>query len=174
MRRPLWLLALLAALVGAGSAPGAVADLQVDRGIVQSVSPGRIVLRELDGNTASLSVGAATRVRLNGLPATLADIRPGFVAAVVHDGDAPAVLVRAFGVRRLVDRGTIVSFAARRLTISPPTGARLTFLVTLRTRITWRGAPATRRALRPGRSAVVTHNPSGVALRIVVRPPGSA
>ena len=57
------------------------------------------MLRELDGSTASLAVGPKTRVKVNGLLATLTDIRPGFVATVVHNGAKPAQVVRAFGTQ---------------------------------------------------------------------------
>jgi hypothetical protein len=165
------LAALVAALAFAGTTDAATTALSTDRGVVQSVSATKIVVRELDGSTVSIAIGAATRVRVNGLAATLADVRPGFVAAVTHDGAAPAVFIRAFGrVEPVVDRGTIVSLVARQLTIRAGSGASLTFRVTARTRIRWRGLPATRAALRPGRFAIVDHTPAGEALRIAVRP----
>jgi hypothetical protein len=168
MRLTTSLTTLLAALAFTGPAVAAPSELVVDRGVVQSVTTSGIVLRELDGSVVSLVVGPATRVRLNGLPATLADVRPGFVAGVVHDGTAPAILVRAFG--RLVDRGAIVSTAGRQLTIRADSGQTLTFRVGARTLIFWRGLQATRAALRPGRLAIVTHTAAGEALRVAVRP----
>ena len=60
-----------------------------DQGIVQSVSPIQIELRALDGTVASFAVSGTTRVRINGQPGQLTDIRPGYVATVTHNGDRP-------------------------------------------------------------------------------------
>ncbi len=167
-------LTALAALAGLALSPAASAaafELQVDRGIVQSVSRSELVLRELDGRTVALAVGASTRVRVNGLPATLADVLPGFVAAVSHDGGAPALSVRAFGrIARVVHRGVVVSASRRSFVLRADSGETLTFQRALRTRVLWRGAPARWSAVRPGRAAEVTHTTSGVALRVVLRP----
>jgi hypothetical protein len=165
------LASLIVALSLAGSATAATLELTVDRGVVQSVSASRIVLRELDGRVVGISVAARTRVLVNGSPATLSDIRPGFVASVVHDGSAPARLIRAFGrIQPTIDRGVVVSLAARVLTIRTPSGTELTFRISARTRIRWRGLPATIAAIRPGRLVVVAHTAGGEALRLAVRP----
>ncbi|HEY7178818.1 MAG TPA: hypothetical protein VH305_06560 [Gaiella sp.] len=80
------------------AAPQALAaDRVVERGIVQSVTPSAVVLRALDGVEIEVPVGARTRIRVNGVPATLADVRPGFVAEAVHFGTRPAVRLRAYG-----------------------------------------------------------------------------
>ena len=97
---------LVATLTVAGTANASSTSLTIDRGVVQSVSQAQIVLRELDGSSVSLAVGPNTRVLLNGLPAQLGDIQPGFVAAVTHNGARPARVVRAFGrVAPVIDRG---------------------------------------------------------------------
>lgn len=162
---------LLATLALAGTATAAARDRRVDRGVVQSVSPTRIVLRELDGSTIAVPIGARTRVLLNGLPATIGDIRPGFVAAVAHDGSAPARVIRAFGrLQTTIDRGIVVSVSGRTFVVRPlDAESTLTFRVTLRTRVRWRGLPATISAIRPGRFVEVTHTPRGEAIRVVVR-----
>ncbi len=168
------LAALAASLCLAGTAAGATRDLTIDRGVVQSVSTTRIVLRELDGSTASIAVGAQTLVLVNGLPATLEDIQPGFVAAVAHRGSNPARLIRAWGrIQPVVDRGVVVSASVRGLVIRTPDGSSLTFRVTPRTRIRWHGLPATMAAVRPGRLVEVVHTRAGVALRIAVRARGA-
>jgi hypothetical protein len=94
--RALALLGVVAAALGA-AAPAAAADRVVDRGIVQSVSPSALVLRALDGVEVEVRLGPLTRFRLNGEPAALSDLQPGFVAEAVHDGARPALRVRAFG-----------------------------------------------------------------------------
>jgi hypothetical protein len=167
------IVALIIACSLAGTATAAPRKHEVDRGVVQSVSESLIVLRELDGGLVSLAVGPRTHVFLNGRPAALTDIRPGFVAAVTHDGDEPATAIRAFGqVQATVDRGVIVSRAARVLTIRTDDGVTMRFRITLRTKIRWRGLPAGIGALRRGRFAEVAHTAGGEALRIVVRARG--
>jgi hypothetical protein len=80
------------------AAPHAVAaDRIVERGIVQSVTRSAVVLRALDGVEVEVAVGPRTRVRLNGVPATLAAVRPGFVVETVRYGSHPALRLRAFG-----------------------------------------------------------------------------
>jgi len=161
---------LLAALSLAGTATAAPSGPTIDRGVVQSVSPGRIVLRELDGSTVAITIGATTRVLLNGLPATITDIRPGFVAAVAHDGTAPARVIRAFGrIQTVIDRGVVVSVSGRTFVIRTLDEATHTFRVTARTRVRWRGLRVTIAAIQPGRFVEVAHTPGGEAVRVVVR-----
>jgi hypothetical protein len=161
---------LVSTLTLAAPAAGATRALQVDRGIVQTVAPARVVLRELDGSLATITVGPRTRVRVNGLASSVAVIRPGFVATAIHEGDAPALVIRSFGrVETTVDRGAVLSVAARRLTIRSTGGANLVFRITLRTKIRARGAPATVAALSAGRVVDVAHDAAGNAVRIAVR-----
>ena len=161
---------LLAALLLAGVATAAPSEPTIDRGVVQSISPGRIVLRELDGSTITITIGARTRVLLNGLPATVADIRPGFVAAVAHDGTEPARVIRAFGrIQTTIDRGIVVSVSCSAFVIRTLDGTTHTFHVTARTRVRWRGLRGSVAAIRPGRCVEVAHTLGGEAVRVVVR-----
>ena len=163
------LAALVVALSLAGTATAASRELTIDRGVVQSISSTRIVLRELDGSTIAIAAGLRTRVLLNGLPAALSDIRPGYVAAVSHDGSAPARMIRAFGrVQSTTHRGVVVSVAARAFVIRTADGATLMLRLTARTRIRWRGLPARIAAIQPGRVVEVTVTPRGEAIRVVV------
>jgi len=68
---------------------------QIDKGVVVSVSPSLLVLRQLDGTIVSVSVNGHTQVVLDGVPASLASLKPGFLAAALHFGTAPARQVRA-------------------------------------------------------------------------------
>ena len=68
---------------------------QIDKGVVVSVSPSLLVLRQLDGTIMSVSVNEHTQVVLDGVPASLASLKPGFLAAALHFGTAPARQVRA-------------------------------------------------------------------------------
>ena len=91
------------------ASPALAADRTVDRGIVQSVTPSALVLRGLDGIEVEVPLGPRTRFRLNGLPATLTDVRPGFVAETVRYGSHAATRVRAFGrLATTTERGRLV------------------------------------------------------------------
>jgi len=169
------IVALLVACALVGTATAANPKHQVDRGVVQSVSASRIVLRELDGSLISIAIGPQTHVFLNGRRAAITDVQPGFVAAVTHKGSDPAMAIRAFGrVQPSVDRGVIVTRTAHVLTIRTDAGSTMSFRITPRTRIRWRGLPVRLGALRPGRFAEVAHTADGEALRIVVRLRGPA
>jgi len=71
------------------------AERQIDKGVVVSVSPGLLVLKQADGSVVSIQLGPRTVVTLDGLPARITDLRPGDLAAALHYGSAPAREVRA-------------------------------------------------------------------------------
>ena len=71
------------------------AQRQIDKGVVVSVSPGLLVLRQSGGSIVSVQLGPRTVVTLDGLLARITDLRPGDLAAVLHYGSAPAREVRA-------------------------------------------------------------------------------
>jgi len=148
----------------AGAAPG---GLTTDRGVVQSVSATEIVLRELDGSVVSLAVGPATRVQLNGRPALLASVQPGFVASVVHNGSRPAVVVRAFGrAASVTDRGAVTALTPTAITLRTQDGTQVTIPLDSATRFRRFGRPVRTGAARPGAFVAVTH-PVGGAARVV-------
>jgi len=74
--------------------------LTYDRGRVQAVTSASLTLRERDGVLVTVPVDAATLVRINGRPATLAQIRPRVLAVTVSIDGAPAAAVRVQGVVR--------------------------------------------------------------------------
>ena len=163
-RRLAVLVACLATLALAGTASAGLRDLTIDRGIVQSISASQIILRELDGSSVALVVDGTTSVLLNGSPAQLNDVRPGFVAAVGHDGARPARFVRAFGrVATSVERGVIASVSLRQFVLRRADGSLLTLRVTPSTRVRLNGLPATPTAIRPGQLARVTYTADGKA-----------
>ena len=106
--RPLRLLTVAIAAAGARAAGRRHRQPRVtSRPIAASSSrsaPGRSCCARSTGASSSFAVSPTTRVRLNGARASLADIQPGFVATVVHDGGAPAMLIRAFGKPATRDR----------------------------------------------------------------------
>ena len=164
-------LVVAATLTITATAAGGARALEVDRGVVQSVSSARLVLRELDGSLATITIGPRTRIRVNGFASAVTVIRPGFVATAIHNGNAPAIVIRAFGrMASTVDHGTVVSLADRLLTIRTPGGASLVVRITPRTKVRVRGVPATVAALRAGRVVDVAHDLAGNALRVAVHP----
>ena len=137
---------LLGALLAAGAASARMGNLVLDRGIVQSVSAGQVVLRALDGSTIPITVGPKTKVFLNDAPAPLSAIQPGYVVGALHDGSRPAVYVRAVGRAVLVvDKGVIVSVSPTSLVLRTGCGAHHDH------RRAVDGGPAERSVRDPGR-----------------------
>jgi hypothetical protein len=158
----------LALPVAGHAAPGGV---QVDRGVVQSVNAGQVVLRTLDGSSLSFQVVPRTRVRVNGRSAAITDIGPGFVAEVTADGRGKALVVRAFGTSTSTatvnDRGVVTAVSRIAITFTTDAGTR-TVALDRNTRFRVAGLPAGLRAVRPGVIVVVTHAPDAPALVVNV------
>lgn len=162
------------AIAGLVAVPRAMAaDRVVERGIVQSVSPSAVVLRGLDGVDVAVAIGPATRIRLNGLPATLADVRPGFVAETVRDGGNPAVRLRAFGrVVPATERGRLL--AVRESAVVLQTGAgRLRIPLTTSTLVRRQGRLVALRILRVGMRVEVARSDDGSATVVRVLKAGT-
>ena len=167
MRRLLPLLVVAAAV--ALPAPAAAADRVVERGVVQSIDPGSVVLRALDGSEIRVLLGPETRFRLNGRPATVGEIRPGFVAEAVTIGDGPARVLRAFG--RVTDRrvrGRIVKLGPHWVVVRSAAGVSVRVPLVRRTTV-WRADRRIRRlALERGMRVDVRVAPNGSARTILV------
>jgi hypothetical protein len=60
--------------------------------VVKSVSANAVVLKEPDGSTVTVLVNAKTRVFVNGKPASLRNVKPGFIAVTSSnfEGNTPA------------------------------------------------------------------------------------
>jgi hypothetical protein len=71
-----------------------------DRGRVQSVSATNVVLRERDRSIVTIPVSAATKVRVDGQAASLADVQPGYLAMTLRVDGGAARQLRAFRPRR--------------------------------------------------------------------------
>jgi|GEM_PF-1980866 hypothetical protein len=171
MRIGLVVAVAVASLVAA--APALASDRVVERGVVQSAGPSALVLRGLDGVELAVPVGPRTRVRLNGLRATLADIRPGFVAETVRVGTGPALRVRAFGhVPRAVEQGRVVRVGRALLVLRLAGSGRVRIPLTDRTLVRREGRLVALRALRRGTRVVVVRAADGSAR--VVRVAGTA
>jgi hypothetical protein len=168
MRTRLTLLSicLIGALLAAGAASARTAGAVLDRGIVQSVSAGQVVLRALDGRTITITVGPKTRVYLNDNPAPLSSIQPGYVAGALHDGSKAAVYIKAVGrVPLSVDKGVITSVSSGSLTLRTGAGT-VTVTLGTATNVMLNGQPSSVNDLRPGYAAEVTHRGSDPALQI--------
>ena len=166
--RLLMAVAAVVALAVPAAALSAPADIANDQGIVQLVSPTQIELRALDGSVASFAVSAATRVRVNGLSAQVTDIRPGYVATVTHDGDRPAVLIRAFGKPALNrSRGIVSSVTRTSITVDSDAGP-VTITLDRATTFLFRGGPGFRWQARPGALVVVKYRDGGPAKSVNV------
>jgi hypothetical protein len=160
--RALALLGVVAAALGAAST-AAAADRVVDRGIVQTVSSERLVLRALDGVDVEVRLGPLTRFRLNGRAAAVGDLRPGFVAEVVHYGTRPALRVRAFGrVATTTERGRLVGVHDAWLVLRGSSG-RVRVPVTAATLVRRRGRLVAVRVLRVGMRVEVVRAADGSA-----------
>jgi hypothetical protein len=164
------LLVVVAIASVAAAAPAVAADRVVERGIVQSVAPDGVVLRALDGTEITVPLVAETRYQVNGRPATIAEIRPGFVAEVVTSGSGAAIVVRAFGlVERPVERGVIARLAPRGLVLRRGQGDTIRIPINDRT-VVWRGGLRVRlRTLRRGMAVDVALTANGAARVILIR-----
>jgi hypothetical protein len=160
---------LLGALLAPGFASARSVNLVIDRGIVQSVSATQIVLRALDGSTITITIGPRTHVLLNSDSAPLTAIQPGYVATALHDGNRPAVYVRAVGRAPLVvDKGVITAVSSTSITLR--TGPGLVMItIGPTTSIQLNGRSASLGDLRPGYSAEVAHRGSEPAQTIRAR-----
>ncbi len=166
--RRLTAVAAVLALAIPAAALSAPSDLTNDQGIVQSIDETQIELRALDGSVASFAVSKATRVKVNGLLSRLQDIRPGYVATVTHNGDRPAVLIRAFGKPALItSRGTVGLLTRSSITIGSDAGP-VTIPLDRRTVFRFRGGPGSRWQARPGALVVVKHRDGGPAKTVNV------
>ena len=156
------------AIVGLVAAPQATAaDRVVERGIVQSVTPSAVVLRALDGVDVQVAIGPGTRIRLNGRPAALADIRPGFVAETVRHGTHPAARLRAFGrVAPVTEQGRLLAVRDTALVLRTAAG-RVRIPLTAATVVRRQGRLVTMRILRVGLRVEVRRAEDGSA--VVVR-----
>jgi hypothetical protein len=165
------LLVLVAIASLATAAPAVAADRVVERGIVQSVAPGGVVLRALDGTEITVPLAAETRYHVNGRPATIAEIRPGFVAEVVTSGSGGApIVVRAFGrVERPVERGVIARLAPRGLVLRRGQGDTIRIPINDRTVVWLAGLRVPLRTLRRGMAVDVALTANGAARVILVR-----
>lgn len=134
-----------------------------ERGVVQSVSPGGLVLKTLDGSTVAVAVDERTRVLIDGKPASILDVRPGFVATVSFRGAnrQVALEVDAFSTSKALPArvesaaGIVRSVSQAELVLSSLDGSTVRVSLDGETRVLLDGKPASVADLRPGFVAVV-------------------
>ena len=75
-----------------GGPPAATATVTV-QGVVQSVSGSAVVVRQLDGSTVSVGISRNTHITVDGHPAKVSDVKPGFVLVTsVKAGQAASTM----------------------------------------------------------------------------------
>jgi hypothetical protein len=120
---------------------------QTDQGVVQSVSANAIVLKELDGSSVSVPVNAQTRVLVDGRPALLREVKPGFVAIAKWKDGKPAHDLRAFD---LASDTIVQSVLAHAVVVTSAGGGTVTIKVNAKTRVFIDGKPAKLNDVKPG------------------------
>jgi hypothetical protein len=76
---------------------GVLHDYLLDHGRIKQVGPYTLTLREADATSVPVDVSATARVKLNGKPASFAQLRKGMTATVMRDGDKPVDQIWATG-----------------------------------------------------------------------------
>lgn len=128
------------------------------KGIVQSVSATAIVLRELDGSTVRVPVALSTRVFVNGLRASLRDVKAGFVASAKWKAGKPTRVLHAFDLSGsdAVSVGVVDSVSTGVVVVTGTGGSTVSIPVDAKTRVFVDGKPSTLAAVRAGYTVVRT------------------
>jgi len=127
------------------------------KGIVQSVTPKAIVLRQLDGSTIRIPVAPTTRVFVDGKRATLASVKRGFVASASWSTGRPARVLQAFNLsaRHAVTVGVVDSLSDGVLEVTTTDGSALSIPVNAKTHVLVDGKKATLAAVKAGYTVVI-------------------
>jgi len=130
---------------------------EIRRGIVQALSAKAVTLKELDGTTLSVAVDAKTHVFVDGKPASLRDVEPGFAAIAKVKAGRPALELRTFDLLRphgpggaAVNGAVVKSVSAVAVVLNKPDGNTVTVLVDAKTRVFIDGQPASLSDVEPG------------------------
>jgi hypothetical protein len=151
---------VLAALALAGPSTATAAKpakAGARKGIVQSVSPKAIVLRELDGSTVRVPVAPSTRVFVDGKRATLGNVKRGFVATATWRAGRPARMLQAFNLSgpHAVSVGVVDSLSDGVLDVTLTEGNTLSILVNAKTHVLVDGKRSTLAAVKTGYTVVI-------------------
>ncbi len=149
--------ALAGPSVAKAAAPAKPAKAGARKGIVQSVSPRAIVLRELDGSTVRIPVALSTRVFVDGRLATLQNIKRGFVATATWTAGKPARVLQAFNLSgpHAVRVGVVDSLSHGVLDVTLSDGSTLSIPVNAKTHVLLDGKRTTLAAVKTGYTVVI-------------------
>ena len=149
--------ALAGPSVAEAAAPAKPAKAGARKGIVQSVSPRAIVLRELDGSTVRIPVALSTRVFVDGRLAALQNIKRGFVATAKWNALRPARVLQAFNLSgpHAVRVGVVDALSDGILDVTLSDGSTLSIPVNARTHVLLDGKRATLAAVKTGYTVVI-------------------
>ncbi len=148
----------------------------VVHGLVDLVGNDSITIKKKDGSSVTIPVNADTKIRVNGKPGTLSDIKAGY-RAIVHrtSADGPAKAIKAYerhGHASLL-RGVVDSVGANSLTVKLRDGSPVTVVVNADTKILLAGhGLAALIDIKAGFHVIVLRaGADGPALVIVARAP---
>lgn len=135
-----------------GAAAGSVVSgPQSAQGVVQSLTATAVVLRELDGSTVSVPVDPRTRIVVNGKPAALADVEPGFVGSASWTGGKSAPELDTFAsASPAATSAEVVQSVLPDAVLVTTAGGTVKLRVNSKTRLFVGGELATLRAIKPG------------------------
>jgi len=124
-------------------------------GIVQSVQGTDVVVTQLDGTQVTITIGSTTRVFVDGLHATVAQVKPGFVVATSWTRGRTRVL-QAFdpSTAGVATVGTVRSLSTRLVVVAENDGSAVTIKIGPKTRLFLDGGAATLAAIRAGDTVV--------------------
>ena len=154
------------------TSPGVATPGQTVAGVVRSVSPGRLVLTSLDGRILTIVIDAAARVYVDGKPASLVDVRAGFVAVVrqqtgkqsgggKHSGPQQVFAFAPHPKGARLYRGVVASVTVRTVALRLQSGSQVRIRITASMRVFLNGARASIGQVEPGFVAVARSGSHG-------------
>jgi hypothetical protein len=154
------------------TSPGVAPPGQTVAGVVRSVSPGRLVLTSLDGRILTIVIDAAARVYVDGKPASLVDVRAGFVAVVrqqtgkqsgggKHSGPQQVFAFAPHPKGARLYRGVVASVTVRTVALRLQSGSQVRIRITASMRVFLNGARASIGQVEPGFVAVARSGSHG-------------
>lgn len=147
------------------------------RGIVQSVDSSSVTLKAKNGVTVTIALNAATKIRVNGKPATLDDVKVGYQARVRRARrGGPAKLLAAHEVppTGTIAHGRVDSVGSSSITLKHKDGSTVTIDTNQDTKILVNGAAGSLGDIKAGYHARVKRtSASGPAAVIKAFAPGT-
>jgi hypothetical protein len=123
---------------------------QADQGVVQSVSANAILLKALDGSVVSIPIDGSTRFYVGDRPASLGDIKPGFVVTAAWRDGSAAAEISALNPSPGPSVSIVASVGTGKIVVTSPDGSSTTIRVNNRTREFVDGKRARPQDVKPG------------------------